>query len=276
MKVKPPPTFRAIPSSVLPSSQPPATPPAAAAVDKADVQRRVRKLPGQIFGSDHWWNCFALSAAKYWELAPIAEDTKKLARKYGDDLATLQRELTRLRNKNWNKLVRDPSNKEQLAWYIELQSRVDKGCAAMLPPPTENAGPEHRDNLHTLPRNLSEKKLQAIVPVLDVFEAALACRPPAETDPKKLLDALGILAARPSGRPKKELYRKGLKILLSGTYPTRPWQHICQELLPDFTRFEIIDGKKSFVLSGPDRTKQRKSMKAGIKRAAKDQGIKLP
>jgi hypothetical protein len=243
---------------------------------RADVERKLQALPGKILGSDHWWNCLALGAAKYWELGPLAAEIKKLARKYGDKPATFQRKLKALRLENLRKLARDPAQKEQLAWYIELQKRVDETSAAMLPPRTDNARPQHSDTLPILPKQLTDRKLQAFVRVLDVLNAPLAGRPPAETNLKNFIDDWGTLAAPPAGRPAKKVYQDGLKILVSGKYNRRPFHHICQELLPGYSKSATSPDGSIHPVSDLEQGKMRKRMKAGIKREAKRQGIKLP
>jgi hypothetical protein len=224
---------------------------------RADVELKLQKLPCQILGSDHYWNCLALSAAKYWELGPLAEDIKKFARNYGDRPATFGRKLKKLRMANWRKLASDPSQKEQVAWYIELQRRVDESSAAMLPPCSEDAGPERRDSLPTLLKNFNDKKLQAALLLLDVLEAPLAGRRPAETNLKNFIDACEILAASPTGRPPEILNREAFKLVRSRKYEdaASPYHCICEEIDPRYPG-----------MSHNEKMKARRARREGVRR----------
>jgi hypothetical protein len=226
-------------------------------VNRADVERKAQSLCVQLLGSDHYWNCLALSAAKWWELSPLREAIKELVHKYRDNPAAFVLKLTTLRKDHHRRLARDPSQKENIAWYNELQRRVNESCAAMLPSPTENLRPERMDGLPTLPNDLPPWKLQAINFLLDMYEAIVTGRPPSEMDPKKLIEAFATIVARSAGRPGKYLNREAYKLVLSRKYENAvsPYHCICEEIDPKYPG-----------MSDNEKVKARRARREGVRR----------
>jgi hypothetical protein len=225
-------------------------------VNRASVERKVQQLFGpEVMGSDFTWDSMGLNAGRYWRLYPLRERVQTLARKYRKRPSTFYRKFQQILIQRDRKLAKDPSQSESIAWYNELRRRVNEALALALPQPTEETIPEQTAGLLLLPEHFTRRQVKAVDQILAVLEAPLIGRPPAVTNPKKVIDAFKSLVARRPGRPSEEQYDTALKILRSGKYPKRPIHYICLQLVPGYSGLPVLEQEK-----------ERRKMKAGIKR----------
>ncbi len=255
------------------------TPPVAARADtvgvyRAAVERKAQQIFGpKMMGSDLAWDLMGLAAGRYWRLYPLRDRVQAIARKYRNRPAIFYREFHQILVQRDRKLAKDPSEHENIVRYKEFLRRVDEALALAMPSQTV---PKRTPGLPSFPEHFTPRQVEAVDLILHVMEAPLIGQPPAETNPKRFINAFKSLAALPAGRQQKGVYRKGLEILRSGKYPERPYHHICLELDPSYTMLRAASDGSLHPPSDVEQAKIRKAMKAGIRRLMKKKHIKLP
>ena len=232
-------------------------------VTKTSLERRGQQLFGPAtFCKDTLWDGLGFQAGLFWLLSPLREPIQALAHKYRKRPSMFSVEFEKLMNRRCRQLEKDPSEAQNIAWFLEFRRRIDAAYAHVMPVPAGNRPSTLKTKHGSIPEGMSQRQLAALERLLCVLEILYNGERPTEIDFKGFLDILKTLGAHPAGRKPLEDFSKALAILRSGKYPKNPYHHICKELDPSYAAAtsEMRRAKRDRVRSGVARLKKKQGL----------------
>jgi hypothetical protein len=229
---------------------------------KVALTRRGQQLGPAVLANDTYWDGLGLQAGYFWLLGPLRERIQALAHKYRKRPSIFSVELGKVLKRRTRQLEQDPSESQNIAWFMEFRRRIDEAYSRTIPQPAKDKSSRSIAKHDFIPEGMSRRQLAALERLLCVLEIVFSGGRPTEIDFKGFIDIFKTLAARPAGRKPSEEFSKALTILQLGKYPKDPYHHICKELDPTYAG-----------ASSEARRSKRDRLRSGVARLMKKQGL---